>query len=47
MEPDFGSTATDRKMNLLSMGLIAADEKGYLPVYRYCHDLLDGKVVAE
>lgn len=47
MEPDFGSAATDRKMTLLSMGLIAADENGKLPIYRYCHDLADGKVTAE
>ena len=47
MEPDFGHSYTDRKMTLLSMGLIAADENGHLPIYRYCHDLADGKVTAE
>ena len=47
MEPDFGKSYADRKMNLLSMGLIAADENGMLPLYRYCHDLEDGKVKAE
>ena len=44
MEPDFGSSYTDRKMNLLSMGLVEADENGKLPIYRYCHDLKDGKI---
>ena len=46
MEPDFASSY-NRKMTLFSMGLIAADENGKLPIYRYCHDLSEGKVVAE
>ena len=43
MEPDFNS-ASGRKMSLLSMGLIEADENGYLPIYRYCHDLENKKI---
>ena len=43
MEPDFASSY-GRKMTLFSMGLIAADESGNLPIYRYCHDLSEGKV---
>ena len=43
MEPDFNS-ASGRKMSLLSMGLIEADENGYLPIYRYCRDLENGKI---
>jgi hypothetical protein len=39
--------ATDRKMTLLSMGLIHADESGRLPLYRYCHDLINGTVATE
>lgn len=46
MEPDFNQVS-GRKMTLLSMGLIAADETGRLPVYRYCHDLQEGKVTTE
>ena len=46
MEPDFGS-ASGRKMTLLSMGLVDADENGRLPVFRYCHDLKEGKVTLE
>jgi hypothetical protein len=46
MEPDFGS-ASGRKMTLLSMGLVDADENGCLPVFRYCHDLKEGKVAVE
>ncbi|MBE6962909.1 MAG: hypothetical protein E7445_10735 [Ruminococcaceae bacterium] len=45
MEPDF-NTVSGRKMTLLSMGLVSADENGCLPIYRYCHDLTDGKVAA-
>ena len=43
MEPDF-NTASGRKMSLLSMKLIEEDEDGYLPIYRYCHDLKDKKI---
>ena len=43
MEPDFNS-ASGRKMTLLSMGLITIDENGKLPIYRYCHDLIEGKM---
>lgn len=43
MEPDF-NTVSGRKMTLLSMGLVDADENGLLPIFRYCHDLTDGKV---
>ena len=43
MEPDFNKVS-GRKMTLLSMGLVEADENGCLPIYRYCHDLTDGKV---
>ena len=46
MEPDFNQ-ASGRKMTLRSMGLVDADEKGLLPIYRYCHDLQDGKVAVE
>ena len=44
MEPDFGRVYK-RKMTLMSMGYITPDEKGNLPLYRYCHDLTDGKVL--
>lgn len=43
MEPDF-NTVSGRKMTLLSMGLVDADENGCLPIFRYCYDLTDGKV---
>lgn len=43
MEPDF-NTASGRKMCLFSMKLIEADESGYIPIYRYCHDLENGKI---
>lgn len=43
MEPDYNRTPV-RKMTLLSMGLIAPDGQGQLPLYRYCHDLVNGKV---
>ena len=46
MEPDF-NRISGRKMTLFSMGLIAADENGCLPIYRYCHDLLNGKIHLE
>ena len=46
MEPDFNKVS-GRKMTLLSMGLIEADESGCLPIFRYCHDLDNGKVVAK
>ena len=43
MEPDFNSVSK-RKMSLYSMGLIEADGDKNLPVYRFCHDLVDGKI---
>lgn len=43
LEPDFGKNAK-RKMTLYSMGLVSADDDGFLPVYRYCHDLQKGSV---
>ena len=43
MEPDFNSVSK-RKMSLLSMRLVDFDEDGKLPIYRYCHDLSDGKI---
>ena len=46
LEPDFGKNAK-RKMTLCSMGFIEADEYGKLPIYRYCHDLVNGKVILE
>jgi len=46
MEPDFNA-ASGRKMTLLSMGLIAADEEGRLPLFRFCHDLQNGKLPTE
>ena len=46
MEPDFGRVYK-RKMTLMSMGHITPDEEGNLPLYRYCHDLTDGKVFAK
>lgn len=44
MEPDFNPGNPERKMCLLRMGLIEADENGNLPLYRYCYTLKDGKV---
>ena len=44
MEPDFNPSNPDRKMTLLRMGLISADESGNLPLYSYCHTLEDGKI---
>ena len=46
LEPDFNASS-GRKMTLLSMGLIEPDETGSLPLYRFCHDLQDGKVPTE
>ena len=46
MEPDFNAANPNRKMTILRMGLIEADEAGALPLYRYCHDLENGKVNA-
>lgn len=43
MEPDFDREA-GRKFGPVSMDFVAADENGDLPVFRYCHDLQDGKV---
>ena len=43
MEPDFNSVSK-RKMSLFSMKLVDFDENGKLPIYRYCHDLSDGKI---
>ena len=43
MEPDF-DRAAGRKFGPVSMGFVAADDNGDLPVFRYCHDLQDGKV---
>lgn len=43
MEPDF-NRISGRKMTLYSMGLLEADQTGSLPIYRYCHHLVDGKV---
>ena len=45
MEPDFNPGNPERKMTLLPMGLIAADETGALPLYRYCHTLENGKII--
>lgn len=44
MEPDFNPSNPDRKMTLLRMGFMAADQNGNLPLYRYCHDLTNGKI---
>ena len=46
MEPDFNSVS-GRKMSLHSMHLIATDESGRLPIYRYCHNLINGKVTLD
>ena len=46
MEPDF-NRISGRKMTLMSMGLVEADENGCLPVFRYCHDLTDGKIMLQ
>jgi len=47
MEPDFNAANPERKMTLLRMGLVEADEAGALPLYRYCHTLENGKVNAQ
>ena len=44
MEPDFNYGNPERKMTLLRMGLVEADEAGTLPIYRYCRTLENGKV---
>ena len=44
MEPDYNPANPDRKMTLLRMGLIDADEDGLLPLYCYCRSLEAGKV---
>jgi len=44
MEPDFNPGRPERKMTILRMGLVEADEAGALPIYRYCHTLENGKV---
>ena len=45
MEPDYSAKAK-RKMTIYSMDYIAPDDEGYLPLYRYCHNLVDGKIKA-
>lgn len=45
MEPDFNQS-TGKKVTLFSMELVEADAENRLPVFRYCHDLTDGKVLA-
>ena len=47
MEPDFNAAKPERKMTLLRMGLIEADDAGELPLYRYCHTLENGKVMVQ
>ena len=47
MEPDFNPSVPNRKMTLLRMGRISADAAGHLPLYRYCHNLNDGKVTVK
>lgn len=47
MEPDFNPSNPDRKMTLLRMGLISADESGKLPLYCYCHTLVNEKVALQ
>ena len=47
MEPDFNAANPERKVTLLRMGLVKADEDGALPLYRYCHTLENGKVNAQ
>ena len=44
MEPDFNPANPDRKMTLLRMGIIEADESGALPLYCYCHTLKNSRV---
>ena len=43
LEPDFNASS-GRKMSLLSMGLVSPEADGTLPIYRYCHNLRNGKV---
>ena len=43
MEPDYSKKA-NRKTTLYYMGYMAEDADGYLPLYRYCHNLVDGKI---
>lgn len=47
MEPDFSPANPDRKMTLLRMELISGDSDGFLPLYRHCHNLSDGKIVLD
>lgn len=48
MEPDsVGYQSTGVKCNVVDMKLVARDASGYLPLYRYCHDLADGKIAVE
>ena len=46
MEPDFNPSKADRKMTLLRMGYLEADETGKLPLYCYCRTLENGKMTA-
>ena len=43
LEPDFNASS-GRKMSLLSMGLVSPDGSGNLPIYRFCHNLHNGKL---
>lgn len=45
MEPDFYGERPNS--TLRTMGIVSADENGRFPIYRYCHNLQDGKVVVE
>ena len=44
MEPDYNPSNPDRKMTLYRMGLLPEGSDGLLPLYRYCHNLNDGKI---
>ena len=44
MEPDFNPTKPELKRTILRMGLICPDQGGQLPLYRYCHNLENGKI---
>lgn len=46
MEPDVHNP-NKNEVNLLSMGLVAPDENGLMPIYRYCYGLKDGKIILE
>ena len=46
MEPD-AHNPNNYEVNLISMGLIAPDENGLLPIYRYCYGLKDSKIILE